>query len=277
MIALVTCHAALDLDTDLPLLVRELPEAAVVSWDDDTVDWEAFRVVIIRSAWDYHQRSDEFLAWARHVARVSTLWNPLDVIEWNIDKRYLADVERRGVPIVPTSFIESEQDVSGVVTAGDIVVKPSVGAGSNGVFRSRGDRQAALAHTRSLLAAGSTVMVQPYVERVDVTGETGLVYLGGEFSHAFRKSAILAEPVEFEGGLMAVEQSSRHLATVEERALGAQVASLLPPTAYARIDLLPGEGGPVVLELELTEPSLFLHHDPGAAARAAAVFRSLAT
>jgi len=81
VIALVTCRAARDLDTDLPLLERELPEGMVVSWDDDTVDWAAFGVVILRSAWDYHQRRDEFLTWARHVAQVSMLWNPIEVIE----------------------------------------------------------------------------------------------------------------------------------------------------------------------------------------------------
>ena len=178
---------------------------------------------------------------------------------------------------MPTAFIEAVDAVAGAVTGDDIVVKPSIGAGSNGVFRSRGDRRAALAHAHSLLAGGHTVMVQPYVEGVDVTGETGLVYLGGDFSHAFRKSAILAEPVEFEGDLMAVEQSRPHLATADERALGARVAALLPDTAYARIDVLPTEHGPVLLEVELTEPALFLHHDRGAAARAAAVFRSLAT
>ena len=276
MLALVTCRAALGLDTDLPLLQRELPEATVVAWDDPTIDWSEFSVAIVRSTWDYHTRHDDFLRWARHVSDVSTLWNPVEVIEWNTDKRYLADLAGEGVPIVPTTFVIGTDDIDPDGLAGDVVVKPSVGAGSNGVFRSRGDRSAAVEHARRLIADGLTVMVQPYLVEVETVGETGLVYIGGAFSHAFRKSAILAEPIEFEGGLMAVETSSPHVATAAERALGDRTAGLLPETAYARFDLLPTGDGPVLLEVELTEPSLFLQHDAGAAARAAAVFRSLA-
>ncbi len=276
MLALVTCRAALGLDTDLPLLQRELPEATVAAWDDPTIDWSEFSVAIVRSTWDYHTRHDDFLRWARHVSDVSRLWNPVEVIEWNTDKRYLAGLAGQGVPIVPTTFVTGADDIDADGLAGDVVVKPSVGAGSNGVFRSRGDQSAAVAHARQLVADGLTVMVQPYLAEVETVGETGLVYVGGAFSHAFRKSAILAEPIEFEGGLMAVETSSPHVATAAERALGDRTAGLLPETAYARIDLLPTADGPVLLEVELTEPSLFLQHDAGAAARAAVVFRNLA-
>ena len=219
MLALVTCRAALGLDTDLPLLQRELPEATVVAWDDPTIDWSEFSVAIVRSTWDYHTRHDDFLRWARHVSDVSRLWNPVEVIEWNTDKRYLADLAGEGVPIVPTTFVIGTDDIDPDGLAGDVVVKPSVGAGSNGVFRSRGDRSAAVEHARRLIADGLTVMVQPYLVEVETVGETGLVYIGGAFSHAFRKSAILAEPIEFEGGLMAVETSSPHVATAAERAL----------------------------------------------------------
>lgn len=276
MLALVSCRAALAFDTDLPLLERELPDATVVCWDDPSVDWSSFAVTVVRSAWDYHARLDDFLRWAKHVDRVSTLWNPIDVIEWNIDKRYLSDLSARGVPIVSTVFCDDPADLDDVDVGGDVVVKPTVGAGSNGVVRSRGDIAFASRHARSLLEAGRTVMIQPYLADVERHGETGLVYLGGTFSHAFRKGAILEAPVEFEGDLMAVETSRRHTATTAELEVGDLVMDALPDTAYARIDLLPTAAGPVLLEVELTEPSLFLQHDTSAAARAAAVFRSLA-
>lgn len=283
MLALVSCRAALTLDTDLPLLRRELPAAEVVCWDDDTVDWGGFAAVVVRSAWDYHTRLTDFLRWAEHVSDKSTLWNSIEVIEWNTDKRYLSDLAARGIPIVPTTFCDDADSLAGLPLDGDVVVKPTVGAGSNGVVRYRRNPGAAATHARSLLAADLTVMVQPYVTGVDDVGETGLVYVGGTFSHAFRKGAILAAPVEFEGGLMAVETSRPHTATAAERSLGDRVISavidalpdVVPGIAYARIDLLPTPDGPVLLEVELTEPSLFLHHDAGAAERAAAVFRSL--
>ncbi len=96
MLALVTCTGAVDLDADLSLLVRELPEARVEIWDDPAVDWAVFDVVIIRSTWDYHERRDDFIRWARHVESVSDLWNPFELIEWNTDKRYLLDLGRDG-------------------------------------------------------------------------------------------------------------------------------------------------------------------------------------
>jgi glutathione synthase/RimK-type ligase-like ATP-grasp enzyme len=273
VLALVTSAAAHALDTDLPLLLTELAEARVVTWDDRSVDWSAFGAVVIRSTWDYHAHLGPFLEWARSVAAVTALWNPPPLIEWNVDKRYLVELAASGIPIVPTRFV----GVGDVMPpcAGDIVVKPSVGAGSVDVRRFGGDPAAAHAHIDVLRARGAVAMVQEYMSAVDDHGETGMVFVGGAFSHAFRKEAILASAVEWEAGLFAREQVAASTPSREERALGELVVATLPPTAYARVDVLPTDDGPVLLELEVVEPSLFLHLDPAAPARAAAVFRNL--
>ncbi len=279
MIALVTCGAARELDTDLPELMNELVDAAtIVVWDDPAVDWGRYGAVVLRSTWDYHERRDEFVDWARRVESVTSLWNPVTLVEWNTDKRYLDELALHGVPTIPTVIVAPGEPFGGedlVDLDGDVVVKPTIGAGSNGVVRARSDRTVAERQIASLHAAGRTAMVQPYIAGVDRHGETGLVYLGGRFSHAFGKDPILAGPVTWEGGVFAEERSYARTATRRERAVGDAVMRALPPTAYARIDLLPGDDGPMVLEVEVTEPSLFLHCDPDAAARAAAVFRSL--
>ena len=277
MLALVTCDGAIRLDVDLSLLQQELPEARIVVWDDPGVDWAAFDVVVIRSAWDYHARYEQFLGWARHVASLTRLWNPLDLVEWNIDKRYLSELAATGIPVVPTEFVAIGQPVERLVDlAADLVLKPSVGAGANGAVRTHGDAALAHRHIAALHASGRTVMVQPYLDEIDTAGETGLVFLGGQFSHAFGKAAILTGEVVFEDGLFAEERIDRRIATSAEVAVGERVVASLGPTAYARVDLLPTDDGPVVLEVEVTEPSLYLSFDPGAAARAASVFRSLA-
>ena len=279
MLALVTCRAALDLDTDLPLLRRELPEATVVAWDDPGVDWSAHSVAIVRSAWDYHTRREDFLRWARHVSDVSTLWNPVDLIEWNTDKRYLAELGRHGVPIVPTVFLDDpgriDRAASEGAFEGDVVVKPTVGASASGVLVARDDPEAAARHARRLRADGLVPMVQPYLDAVERGGETGLVYLGGEFSHAFGRRVVLPPP-GVDGGLLGDERSEPRTATAAERQVGDAVMAHLPATAYARVDLIVTATGPVLLELEVTEPSLFLHLDDGAPARAAAALRNLA-
>jgi glutathione synthase/RimK-type ligase-like ATP-grasp enzyme len=280
VIALVTSRSAAALDADLPLLLGELADAEVAAWDDPVVDWSRYDVVVLRSTWDYHDRLDAFLTWVRNTASVTRMWNPPELVEWNTDKRYLLDLAARGVPIVPTTAVEPGRaagELPGAVWAGDVVVKPSVGAGSNGVRRFRADAAGAAAYADELTGAGTSALVQPYLGAVDRDGETGLVYVGGEFSHAFVKEAILTAPIDWEGGLYATETIGEHAATPAELDLGDRIVAGLPPTAYARVDLLPGPDGPLLLELELTEPSLFLHCDPGAAKRAAEAFRSLAT
>lgn len=279
MLALVTCDEARDVDSDLPLLARELPEAAIVSWTDPEIDWSAFRTVVLRSPWDYHRRRPDFLAWATAVSAESALWNPLAVVVWNTDKRYLAELCGQGIPIVPTTFLADVGAVERFRAAGglrgDLVVKPTVGASASGVLATRGDEDAAIEHARALLSAGLTPMVQPHVEGIEDHGETGLVYLRGEFSHAFRRRVVLRPAGEVDGDVLGEERSVARSASAAERSIGDAVMARLPETAYARIDLVPAADGPVVLEVELTEPSLFLHLDEGAPARAAAAFRSL--
>ena len=155
-------------------------------------------------------------------------------------------------------------------------MKPSVGAGSIGVRRFEDDPAGAREHIDALHARGAVAMVQQYVSAVDAHGETGMVFIGGDFSHAFRKESILASPVELEGGMFAREQTAATTPVGGGASPSAErVVATLPTTAYARVDLLPTGDGPVVLELEVVEPSLFLHLDPSAPARAAAVFRNL--
>jgi glutathione synthase/RimK-type ligase-like ATP-grasp enzyme len=278
VLALVTSSAARALDSDLPLLLAELPEATIVTWDDHTVDWSSFGAVVLRSTWDYHAHLDRFLGWARSVAAVTALWNPPGLIEWNIDKRYLLDLAARGIPIVPTQFVAAGDELP--PCQGDIVVKPAVGAGSFGVHRFGDDPIGAHDHIDALRSRGAVAMVQEYQSAIDDHGETGLVFVGGTFSHAFRKDPILASTVEWEtvdgqAGMFAREQTAATVPSPEERTLGELIVAGLPATAYARVDLLPTDDGPVLLELEVVEPSLFLHLDAAAPARAAAVFRNL--
>lgn len=275
------------LDRDLPLLVEAFGRAAapvrVAAWDDPTVDWGSFDLVILRSTWDYVERPDEFLRWLSDVAVRTTAWNSPDVVAWNMDKHYLGDLAAAGVPVVPTVFARRGDAIPPLDGDRDLVVKPTIGAGSRGAVRRAGD--AAAAHVRALHAEGCDAMIQPYQALIDELGETVLVYLGDgrrlRFSHAVSKRAILSGEVQREGGFLAVEHTAPHVATPDELAIGEAVLATpalrgFGPLAYARIDLVPAAEGPVVLELELIEPSLHLPGEPGSADRAAAGWRRLA-
>jgi O-ureido-D-serine cyclo-ligase len=288
-LALVTAARALGLDEDLPPLQRALGEldiaAEVVVWDDAAVAWQRFDAAVVRSTWDYFSRRDEFLAWVGRVAAATVLLNPPQVLRWSTDKRYLGELASAGVSIVPTTFVDAGAAVD-LPPLDDFIVKPAVSAGSNDTvrYRSAADRGAALAHVERLVAAGRTVMVQPYQRAVDEHGETALVYIEGRFSHAIRKGAIFAAGPEMVGGLFARETiEPRTPSDAELRAGEAAIAALpalLPghtPLLFARVDLVPfTDGTPAVLELELCEPSLFLPYAAGAAERfAAAIARRL--
>ncbi|MQY02285.1 ATP-grasp domain-containing protein [Actinomadura macrotermitis] len=262
-VALATC-AALPGGSDDAVQIRTAlavdgVDAVPVVWDS-RADWAAYDLVVVRSTWDYTERAAEFLAWADSVPR---LLNPAPVLRWNTDKRYLRDLAERGVPVVPTRW--DPADVPG--DWDEYVIKPAVSAGSLGTARWRaGEEDRARAHLRSL--RGRTVMVQPYLPGVDTEGETALLFCDGEFSHAARKAPILQRGTGVVGAPRGGEVTAA-AATPEQLAVARQaLAAVQGDLLYARVDLVPGpDGSPVVLELELTEPALFLEHGPGSADR----------
>jgi len=291
-VALVTAREALALDEDLPPLVLALraqgTRVDTPCWDDPDVDWGSYDVAVLRSTWDYVDRLDEFLDWADRCAGQTKLVNSPAIVRWNIDKHYLVHLGHAGVPVVPTLFVEPGADAqaeltrflaggSGAFTVGacgpftQFVVKPSIGAGSRDAARYRREEQGrAVVHVARLLAAGRGVMLQPYLDRVDDQGETAVVYIGGRYSHAIRKGPLLRLDEGFVSGLFAPEQITPREPDAEERrvAEGAFMACSLDEPLYARVDLIRNDRGlPVVLELELTEPSLFFLHAPEAAGR----------
>ena len=282
-LALVTAVAARHLDSDLPLLTDALAahpiDVDIVAWDDETVDWSAFDAAVVRSTWDYHRRLDDFIRWIHATSSVTRLWNPAEVMTWNLDKRYLADLAARGIAIVPSRFLTAADEVTAALDDGafdgDIVVKPTVGAGANGARRFVDRPTDARAHAMSLIDGTIAAMVQPYIDGVDQRDETGIVTLGGRISHAFAKGPILSDDPEWSDGLYVTERIGPRAATTDEIAVAEQVLAVLPDTAYARIDLLPGDDGPLVSEVELVEPSLFLHVHVGAAVTAATALARL--
>lgn len=286
-IALATARSAWREDEDAALAQGALDAAGADAspqvWDDPEVDWGGFDLVVVRSTWDYVPRRREYLAWADRVAGVTTLANPADVLRWNTDKRYLADLAAAGVPVVPTSFLAPGAGPEEVLAAlphdGEFVVKPTVSAGSKDTTRyAAGDLGAASSHAGRLLGDGRHVMVQPYLGAVDTHGETGMVFVGGRFSHAFRKGPLLEVGGGPVSGLYAREAIDARTASAAELALARHVldatgSHLGVGLLYARVDVLPGpDGAPVLLELELTEPSFFLATDPAAPERMAAAF-----
>jgi glutathione synthase/RimK-type ligase-like ATP-grasp enzyme len=273
-VALATCAALPELHSDdlaLPAALDAVGvDATVAVWDDPAVDWSAYDLVVVRSTWDYVPRREEFLAWAEAVPRLA---NPAAVLRWNTDKRYLVELEAAGVPIVPTTVVAPGQRYE--PPAGEHVVKPTVSANAQDTRRfAAGEDSSAFA--AALLDAGRAVLVQPYQRAVDEAGETAVLVFGGEVSHAARKAPVLVPDLEDPED---VEISARSASPAEVELARAAVAAAQSltsrPLLYARVDLVPGDdGAPVLMELELTEPSLFLTVADGAVERFAAAVRA---
>ncbi|WP_433253850.1 ATP-grasp domain-containing protein [Streptosporangium sp. CA-135522] len=235
----------------------------IARWDDPEVDWAAFDAVVVRSPWDYVIRRAEFLDWARRVESVTRLFNPVAVLERNTDKTYLRDLKALAIP---TYWVAPGEAVDFPVLD-EYVVKPTVSSGARDAIRT-GDRDMALAHAATLVADGQTAMIQPYLDMVEAEGETSLLYFGGRFSHAVRRNPMLA------GNTAAPGQEAREPELrdpePDQLALAERVLAQCPYLLYARVDLvrLP-DGSPVLIEVELTEPYLFLRYTPDGAANLA--------
>ncbi|MDP3853009.1 RimK family alpha-L-glutamate ligase [Phenylobacterium sp.] len=269
-VTLVTYERLPDGGDDDQLLARALAatgaRARFAVWSDPSVDWSASPVTILRSTWDYFHRVAEFAAWLGLAASQTRLVNPHRVLRWNMDKRYLADLEVRGVPVVPTLFVRKGETVDLAALCADrgwseVVVKPTISGGAFGTKRFATGQIAneAAAHLAGLTETREA-MIQPYLAAVETERERSLVFLGGGFSHAFLKSPFGID----------YSASVPHPPSDQELAFGHQVLEAVgEPVAYARVDIVPSAPGPLLMELEVIEPNLLMGLAPGSAERLA--------
>ena len=264
-------------DRDEALVIAALGDRGVrvqtLAWDDDDAPFHDARLTVLRSTWNYAWHADAFRAWLRRTAEATTLVNPLTVVEWNLHKRYLLELDARGVPTVPTELVPrgSKRTLADVVAVRGwerVIVKPAISAASRLTLAVTNPIEGE-EHLRQL-SGQEDVLVQPYQEAVESYGERSIVWIDGEITHAVRKSRRLQGDHE-SVDLVAIDPRERDLAM---RAIAAVDGDLL----YARVDMVPGAGGePTIMELELIEPSLFLDHSPTALERfVAAIARRLA-
>jgi glutathione synthase/RimK-type ligase-like ATP-grasp enzyme len=219
-------------------------------------DFGAARATLLRATWNYPERPADFLSWLERIARSTRVYHAPDVVRWNMHKSYLLDLERRGIPIVPTELVrcgdrKSLAEIASARGWSDLVVKPAIGAGSRGTLRVAAeafDRDDA--HLRVLVDRGDA-LVQPYMESVAEYGERAIVWIDGVPTHAVRKSPRFLGDPERVSQAVPIAPDEAELA---RRALAAAPGPLL----YGRVDMVRDEHGtPRVMELELIEPSLF--------------------
>jgi hypothetical protein len=261
------------------------PAAALVAaqwrvWSDPSVDWSEYDRVVLRSVWDYTTRAEEFIGWCRRVG-AERLRNVPELVAFNSDKRYLGSLQ---APTVPTHYVGRGDPLPPL--SGEVVVKPTVSAGARDTGRFPPPRhEEAIALIEAIRASGRTAMVQPYLAAVGSEGETALVFLGGKLSHVLNKKPILrdhgiapiavgdnrpAAAVMFEDDLVRTASATHAQRALAEGVL-AEIGERFGTPLYARVDLVSGaSGAPLLLELEVIEPALYLSTAPGSAEKFAA-------
>jgi glutathione synthase/RimK-type ligase-like ATP-grasp enzyme len=244
-----------------------------VAWDDPAVDWGSFDAALIRQVWDYFERYDEFRDWLDRVDGSTRIVNPAGVIRWNAHKRYLVELADAGVPTVPTRLVsrsDNPPELGSVLAAAaldEAVIKPAVSGAGRETHRVGAADLAARAVTWRALVQAEDMLVQPFMPTIVESGEVSVVVIDGEATHAVRKRAAEGEfrVQDDHGGTV-----HPHTATPAETELAERAIAAVPgDVAYARVDLVDGPDGPVVMELELIEPELFFRQCPAAAGRLA--------
>jgi len=274
-VALVTSEAFADLYEDDRLLVPALADLGIASqptvWSDGSIDWASFDALVMRSPWDYFEHAAPFRSWLDgRIAEGILLCNPREILDWNFDKRYLQDLARAGVALVPTICIAPREkaDIAALARSrgwDDIVVKPTIGGGGYRVLRFRleeiGRHAAEIA--RTLEDRG--VLVQPFLPEIQSGGELPLLFFDGVYSHAVCKRPKAGDyRVQFQYG-----GTDEDVSVSEEIVAQARVCidNAPAPTVYARVDGVIQDGSFLLMELEIFEPLMFLGRHPEAPAR----------
>lgn len=250
------------------------------AWDDAEMDWNSTRYVVIRAVWDYFHRRDEFTQWLLKTAEQTGFINPVSTVLWNMDKRYLRDLQERGIRIPPTVFLEpgdprSLQEIAAATGWTEMILKPAVGGAARHTYRLTADNLAAHENLFRELIAEEAMLLQEFQHSVLETGEITYMVFGGHYSHAVLKRA---KPGDFRvqddfGGTLHEYTASETEARFAENVV--KVCSPLP--AYARVDcILDNQGQWCVSELELIEPELwFRRHLPSAELVADAILQEI--
>lgn len=279
-ITILTCSKYLAPDTttvygqnilDERKLITEALEAKghsvqCLSWDDPTYDWSQTRAVIFRTIWDYFERYDEFMVWLEKVKTQTQLINSYDLIQWNIDKHYLADIEEKGISIVPTAFINtgSHRMIAEVCLERDwenVVIKPAIAGSAFHTYKVRLEERADYEELFEQLVAERDMLIQPFVESIATKGEASLMVFNGTYTHAILKKAKAGDyrVQDNWGGTVELYEPSKEEVVFAENCFKA--CTSMP--AYGRADILWDVDGNLLLgELEIIEPELWIRNAP---------------
>lgn len=270
--------------TDDDILTRALSNCGLkvrrVSWSDPAFDWSSTRCAVFRTTWDYFNRFDEFIAWLNATEHKTRFINDIRIIRWNMDKHYLADLQKNGVRIVDTTFIEksstlSLRDLFAQSGQEKAIIKPAVSGAARHTYMLTKENIGAHASIFSQLIAEESMLFQPFQQHIVSHGEVSYMVMHGKCTHAVLKKAKQNDfrvQDDFGGTVHPYTPNAEEIAFAESA-----VAACPYEPLYARVDVVRDNFGELaVMELELIEPELwFRKHPPAAAELAKGIHRSI--
>lgn len=234
-------------------------DSEIVFWDDNTVDYSKYDGAIIRSCWDYDKRLKEFLNRMREISKQTTLFNSYEIISVNTDKRYLLDLQKKGVPIVPTIIVNNLEDIKLLDNWSQVIVKPTVSAsGRDTSLHNIDNKQDIIDSCRAIVEKGKIAMIQQYQKSVEQYGERSSVIIAGEITFTMKKTP------KSGGFLVHTHHGGKYIPVditlQEQKFINLLLSKLEQMPLYMRVDYLKGENNNIhLLELEQIEPNLYLN------------------
>ena len=257
-----------DPDLDIPFAIKAAEQLEIdlvfANWNDKSIAWESFDAAVIRSAWDYVPVRDEFLEFAKNVETKTKLFNSYEVMKWNTNKTYLSILENKGVSIIPTKFANNIYEALPAIKwafekSSAVAIKPNVGAGARLAGKALTEEKA-IEYVKRILEAKRTVIIQPYISSVDDEGEKAIIVINGEISHAAKKVPALTK-----GGHGDAAGQLEITTEMKDIVKNISIAvSEWNDLLFARVDVVRMGEKLVLMELELTEPWLFMQFRPEA-------------
>lgn len=241
-------------------------DAEEISWRNESIDWNDYNAVIVRSTWDYQKDHKKFIEVLEKINNSSAhLENDLELMKWNMNKKYLFDLEQNGVRIVDTLWktqfnFEEMANSFEIFKTNELIIKPNISANADNTFRLSKEKLEETKNELEIIYMNREFMVQPFMENIIEEGEYSLFFFNGEFSHC-----VLKKPKEKDFRVQE-EHGGKFKSVVpapELISIGKNIVSKISATPlYARTDLVrTSDNDFALMELEIIEPSLYFNMD----------------
>ncbi|NTD99788.1 hypothetical protein G6M26_28210 [Agrobacterium tumefaciens] len=238
----------------------------LVIWNDPMVNWENYQLAILKSPWDYFDLIDNFHTWLNYLEEKGVkLLNPVDIIRWNTDKRYLKEIESAGLHITPCAFVNKDakinlNDFFHIFNTERLIVKPCVSGGAKNTFSVTVENVEEINKKLHHLIQKENFIVQPFLKEIIENGEWSFIFFNGIYSHSLIKKAkdgdFRVQPAH--GGSVHPQNPNQEMIATASKYVKLFAKNCL----YARVDGTFVNNQFLLMELELVEPFLFLNTDP---------------